>query len=268
MIDDLMSGQSYTPAMADMKIKSTAKVLNMIFIVDVSGSMRFEGRIEAVNEAFREMIPSLVQIQEESLSEFELRLSIMRFHEISEWHVESVPILEYHHKDIECTEWVTFYSNAFKTLNEKLTRKEFMAGLGKKAQPYIMFLTDGEPTPEDDYDEALEELKKNDWFGASQRYAVLIGKDTINSESARTAVEKFVSNPVECIINAADAQAIVSEVQARTLHTIAIATKHGVNVPVEDEKDKVSNDAVKDENEDVFGSFFDNGGGSFDYDEI
>ena len=74
----------------------------------------------------------------------------------------------------------------------------------------------------------LDELLENDWFRASQRFAVLIGSKAINSPTAREAVSQFVTNPSEGIINAADAVAIAAEVRAKTIHTIQIATKHGV----------------------------------------
>lgn len=228
MANDFMGSEVYTPQMGDMHTKGTAKLLNIIFVVDISGSMRFDGRIEAVNEAFTQMIPALRQIQIDSMSEFELKISIMTFDQNARWLVAPTPIMEYNHEDLVCSEYVTYFSNAFKKLGEKLTRKEYMAHTGKLAQPYIMLMTDGEPTPDDNYQPALDELLGNGWFKASQRFAVLIGTDAINSQKARDAVAQFVTNPTEGIINAADAATIAAEVQAKTIHTIQIATKHGV----------------------------------------
>ena len=138
------------------------------------------------------------------------------------------PILEYNHEEIDCSQWVTYFSRAFRTLGDKLTRNEYMAHTGKIAQPYIMLMTDGEPTEEDNYKPELDKLLENGWFKSAQRFAVLIGRDTINSPSARAAVEKFVSNTTEGIINAADAAAIAAEVQAKTIHTVVNMTKHNV----------------------------------------
>ena len=64
MADDFIMGtETYTPQMGNMTTKGTSKLFNIIFIVDVSGSMRYDGRIEAVNEAFTQMIPALRQVQ-------------------------------------------------------------------------------------------------------------------------------------------------------------------------------------------------------------
>lgn len=232
MANDFMGSEVYTPQIGDMQIKGTAKLLNIIFVVDVSGSMRLDHRIEAVNEAFTQMIPALRQIQIDSMSEFELKISIMTFDQSARWTVAPTPIMEYNHEEIACSEWRTYFSDTYKKLGEKLTEKEYMAHKGKLAQPYIMLMTDGEPSSEDNYRPALDELLENGWFMASQRFAVLIGSDAINSPEAREAVSQFVTNPLEGIINAADAAAIVAEVQAKTLHTIQIATKH--RVPTDD----------------------------------
>ena len=250
MADDFMSNEVYTPQIGGMQTKGTAKLLNIFFVVDVSGSMRFEGRINAVNEAFTQMIPALRQIQMDSMSEFELRIAIMTFDQSARWIVPPTPIMEYNHEDIECSEWVTYFSTAFEKLGEKLTRKEYMAHSGKIAAPYIMFMTDGEPTPDDNYQPALENLLSNGWFNASQRFAVLIGKDAIDSPAARAAVSRFVRSETEGIINAADAATIAAEVQAKTIHTIQIATKHGVP-------------AMEDNSQAIEGGIGTDGGGGF-----
>lgn len=249
MADDFMSNEIFTPQIGGMQTKGTAKLLNIFFVVDVSGSMRAEGRIDAVNEAFTQMIPALRQIQMDSMSEFELRIAIMTFDQTARWIVPPTPIMEYNHEDIKCSEWVTYFSEAFKVLGEKLTRKAYMAHSGKIAAPYIMFMTDGEPDKDDNYPPELDNLLGNGWFKASQRFAVLIGRDTINSLVARAAVSKFVTSEAEGIINAADAAAIAAEVQAKTIHTIQIATKHGV--------------PTMDENSQSLGWFEDDNGGGF-----
>ncbi len=258
MADDFMKTETYTPQLGGMATKGTQKLLNLFFVVDVSGSMRGEGRIEAVNEAFTQMIPALRQIQIDCMSEFELRIAIMTFDQEARWIVPPVPIMEYNHEEIACSQWVTYFSNAFKKLGEKLTRNEYMGHTGKIAQPYIMFMTDGEPTEDDDYQPELNRLLENGWFKASQRFAVLIGRDTINSPSARAAVAKFVNSEEEGIINAADAATIAAEVQAKTIHTVAIMTKH--NVDDFDKQDSSGDDFSDNNGDDFFGDFGDFGG--------
>ena len=226
--DYIMENESRTPQIGEMQVKGTQKILHMIFIVDTSGSMQAEHRIDAVNEAFTKMVPVLREVQLDVMSDFELKISILRFDQTAEWSVTPTPIQEYFPETIICNQWVTYYSEAFKKLDEKLTRSEYMAHEGKIAKPYIMFMTDGAPTQNDNYQPELDKLLKNGWFREAQRFAVLIGRDTINSPAARAAVEKFVSNTTEGIINAEDAVAIAREVQARTIQTVVNMTKHVV----------------------------------------
>lgn len=260
MADDfIMGSETYTPQMNGMPTKGTQKILNIFFVIDTSGSMRLESRIQAVNEAFIKMIPVLKKVQRDCMSKFELRIAIMTFDETARWIVAPTPILEYNHEEIECSQWVTYFSRAFRTLGDKLTRNEYMAYTGKIAEPYIMFMTDGEPSKEDNYEPELESLLENGWFQRAQRFAVLIGKDTINSPSARAAVEKFVSNTTEGIIDAADAKTIAAEVQAKTIHTVVNMTKHNV-------MDDLGESAESDSNKEDDNGFADFGGGGFDED--
>lgn len=207
----------FTGGIEDMSGIGTQKNLHMIFVVDNSGSMRGEGRMDAVNEAFRRMIPALQKMQDSVQDAFKIYISIMAFNEDPEWVTAPAEIAYYVHSPIAASQYVTYYSCAFQELNRKLSRSEFLGQGGKMAAPYIMLLTDGAPTEGDNYESALEELKHNAWFKLAQRYAVLIGKDTINDPNARRAVKSFVDGNEEGIIDAADAEAIAQSVSAKTL---------------------------------------------------
>lgn len=209
----------------DMPGVGSQKTLHMIFVVDNSGSMRNENRMDAVNTAFRQMIPELQRIQSEVQDNFTIMISIMAFNEDPEWITTPTEISYYVHNEIPASQYVTYFSRAFDELNMKLSRSQFINQRGKIAAPYIMLLTDGAPTEGDDYETTLNSLKSNGWFAASQRYAVLIGEDTINDPNARQAVSSFVNDNGESIINAADAAMIVSTVSAKTIHVVEQMTQ-------------------------------------------
>lgn len=92
-----------------------------------------------------------------------------------------------------------------------------MQHTGKIAPPAIMFLTDGEP--DDDYNYDLDQLLKNAWFTNASRSAVLIG-DAIYNDSARKAVARFVNSEADDIVAAEDSTMIIQKIQIATLHTI------------------------------------------------
>lgn len=216
--EELLKGQEFLGTMSNMSSTTTNKVMHMIFLVDISGSMGGD-RIKKVNEAFCEMVPALQKIQRDVNDAFELFISILTFGSKANWRVTPTSILSYSHSELVANGGGTDYGNAFRALEEKLTRNEFMAHRGKIAEPYIMFMTDGEPN-DSHYNDVLEDLKGNLWFSHAQRYAVLIGKDAITNAKARNAVENFVTDRNEGIVTAAEAAQIVSVVSAKTIHTI------------------------------------------------
>lgn len=188
----------YIPNMVnkDEVIRTSNKKCDFVLVVDINN--RING--ETVNEAIGEIIINLKRLQVEVSQELDIVISIITFAGKAECKVEQTMIMDYIHSPIIFDGVQKSYTNAFDLLNEKLTRKQFMAHTGKIAQPYILFITDGLTEPDDDYTSKLDALYENGWFTHSQRFAVLIGEDAINSTSVRNAVSKFVSNPDETII--------------------------------------------------------------------
>ena len=232
----------FTGTIGGMPGIGSQKTLHMIFVVDTSGSMREDNRMNAVNEAFQRMIPELVKIQEDVRDSFKIYISIMSFNEDPEWIAEPTEIEYFVYSQIEASRYVTYFSRAFEELNKKLSRREFLNQPGKMATPYIMFLTDGAPTEDDNYEPVLTELESNGWFKAAQRYAVLIGDKAINDPEARRAVSSFVSGNEEGIIDAKDAEEIVREVSAKTIVIMDQMTRR--RVPEENQKEKETDGVV------------------------
>lgn len=216
-----------------MPTEGSEKAFHIIFLVDNSGSMSLEHRMDAVNGAFSKMLPELQNLQVKVQDAYKIYISVMAFNEDPEWITsEPTPILRYVHTPIQASEYVTFYSRAFDELNVKLSRSNFISQKGKIMSPYIMLLTDGAPTPGDDYERALDRLNENGWYHEAQRYAVLIGEDTIQDPDARNAVSKFVNNVTEGIITANDAREIVKSVSDSTIHVLAAMTQRKKAAPV------------------------------------
>lgn len=267
MVDDhYFKNETYTPQLANLPVNGSQKLINIFFLVDTSGSMRTDGRIRAINELFPQMILSLRKVQLEHMTEYDLRIAILTFDENARWIVSPTPILEYTHEEIVCSNMSTFFSRAFRVLREKLTRKEYMAHQGKIAQPFIMILTDGEPTYGDKYQPELDKLLANGWFRTAQRYAVLIGQEAVRSPEARAVVEGFVSDKTEGVLYGVDAVDIMSSVYVKTVHTISEMTQHRVDVGMLSK----SWDKTDSVNQEVYGAFHDfigvpdNYGSSFD----
>ena len=202
---------------------TTVKNVEIIFLVDNSGSMRNSAdsagtsRIEAVNNAFKKLVPALQKLQTQKEKSFALNISIMLFNEDPEWFVYSEPVKNFVFQEIPVSPYVTYYSRAFQELGKHLSREKLFNKKGKRGEPFIMLLTDGAPSEGDDYLSVLDGLQVNGWFDGAQRYAILIGEDVINDPAARSAVSAFVKNEKEGIIDAPDAEGILSSISGKTL---------------------------------------------------
>ena len=214
LFEEIMKGDTNLGDVGSMQSDAVRKTLLVVFVVDNSGSMSGD-RIYKVNEAFKKMIPSLQDIQLKVADAYELRIAIMTFGREPKWIVAPTRVMEYTHDEIVADGGSTEYGKMLESLESKLTRKEFIPSKGKIAEPYIMLMTDGEPTDKD-YNTRFESLNQNSWYARANRYAVLIGKKAIESARARAAVEAFVKSPDD-IINAAKATEIVKAVSAHTI---------------------------------------------------
>ena len=213
-MDTNVFDSNFTPGIGNLTTQSSQKLLVVIFVVDASRSME-NGRIGAVNNALKELKYKLSEIQMDN--NLDLKVAIMSFTSSARWEVELTPIEELDFNGIQTRAGLTQYGTVFHELNKALTKDNFMKHIGKIAPPAIMFLTDGEP--DDDYNYDLEQLLKNAWFTNASRSAVLIG-DAIYNDSARKAVAHFVNSEADDIVAAEDSTMIIQKIQVATLHTI------------------------------------------------
>src|ERR1700677_5140541 len=79
----------------------TARPLPFIWLADASGSMRVDGKIQALNNAIREAIPHMQTVARENPHAAVL-VRAMRFADDAQWLVEKpVPVGEFRWQDIE-----------------------------------------------------------------------------------------------------------------------------------------------------------------------
>ncbi len=161
-------------------VADNRQILNILFMIDVSGSMRGE-RIAQVNYAMENIIKELRRRDDVNSA---IKIGIMEFSDEAEWVTsQPVPLEDFPFTQIEAKPWITCYAKAFELLNQKLRREEFLnPNLGEYFAPLILFITDGEPVDVSDYPAALNKLKQNGWFKKSSRYAIAVGEESRNEE--------------------------------------------------------------------------------------
>ena len=186
--------------------------LNVIFVIDNSGSMRGE-KIGAVNNAIRDVMSIMPDIQDDT-GDALIKISALTFSEDARWvYNEPKTVEEFKWKDID-VESATNLSAAYDELSRYLCKKENggqMPDLGGVA-PIIILMTDGMPTSAD-WQDHLSDLKKKGWFKVALKYAIAI---EVNTDEARAVLNEFTGNP-ETVLTVYTAEAL-----RRVIKVIAI----------------------------------------------
>jgi len=126
--------------------------LNIIWLLDCSGSMSEGGKIEALNNAIREVIPAMRKAME-SNPEVQFYVRAIRFSSGAAWHV-ATPTLLADFKWVDLTaEGETDMGQAFALLAEDFRT---MPQNARALPPQIVLISDGKPT--DDWKGALQAL--------------------------------------------------------------------------------------------------------------
>ena len=176
----------------DPGVSEGRRALNMIVVVDVSGSMAGE-RIASVNNALENVFGELKRSS--GSLDAAIKVAILEFSASAKWKMNTpIPVEDLVFTELTTTPYITNYATAFNALNEKLSRKAFMdPNLTDYFAPLILFVTDGEPTDTEEYPQALRALRKNGWFNEGLKYAIAVGKDA-KSERVSNVLAEFTGD--------------------------------------------------------------------------
>ncbi len=165
------------------------KPLHFIFILDVSGSMLRAGRIQALNNAIREVIPHL-RDEARANPHADLLVRVLAFASETEWIVEEpTPIEEFHWKPLQAIpQGFTELGLALQVLAQAMRD---MDGKGGAFPPAIILVSDGRPTHSrgPHFSEGLQEFLSERWGAASVRLALGVGRD-----ADMNSLRRFVGN--------------------------------------------------------------------------
>jgi uncharacterized protein YegL len=146
------------------------------------------GKIEALNNAIREVIPAMRKASENN-PEVQFFVRVIRFSTGACWHVAQ-PTLLADFKWVDLTaEGETEMGQAFALLAHEM---ENMPLNTRMLPPQIVLVSDGQPT--DDWKGALQALMATPWGRRGVRQAIAIGQDA-DHETLR----KFVDNAEQLV---------------------------------------------------------------------
>lgn len=175
---------------------SPRRVMTLFYLVDTSGSMS-GSRIGTVNAAMEECIPLLKEVAQAN-DDAEIKVAILQFSSGCSWVTPSsgpVGLEDLIWNDLNAG-GLTEFGGALLELDKKLSRNEYLKSQTGAYAPVILLLSDGGPT--DNWNNALEQIKQNNWY----KHAIKIAID-IESGSDRFVLEQFTGNP-EAILDAKD----------------------------------------------------------------
>lgn len=155
------------------------RTLQFILLADCSGSMAADGKIRALNNAVREVLPHLADVAAEN-PHAELLFSAVVFSTGVRWHVDQpTPIKDVVWHDVTAGGYTDLGAALF-AVAERL-RPE---GAGHRSlAPAIVLVSDGQPT--DNFDAGLAALLAEPLGAAAARISVAIGRDADRAVLAR-----------------------------------------------------------------------------------
>jgi uncharacterized protein YegL len=183
-----------------------SRPLHFIWLADGSGSMRVEGKIQALNQAIREAIPHMRAAAQEN-PHAAVFVNAIRFADEARWMDEKLtPVSDFRWNDID--------ANGSTSLGEALT----MVGdalqppliTDRALAPVIALVTDGLPT--DDFQAGLDHLMSKPWGRQALRVVVAIGEDSASNE-AQEIFRAFMGNDALRPFHANNPEALAEQIR-------------------------------------------------------
>jgi uncharacterized protein YegL len=190
-----------------------ARPLHFFIVADCSGSMAADGKMQALNNAVREMIPHLVDIAGQN-PHADVLVRAIAFSTGARWHIATpTPVERLVWRDLT-TDGYTDLGAALDLLAPQLAPPHMEA---RALPPAILLVSDGMPT--DDYKPALARFLDEPMGRASVRMAVGIGRD-----ADLEVLERFVSSPEHGVFNANNPEQLVRMIRWASSHASRVAS--------------------------------------------
>jgi len=196
------------------------KDLALFFVIDKSGSMN-GSRIGAVNNAIRDFLSILPDIQEDTTS-VNIKMNALVFSDDANWVYPEL-------KDADDFKWTdvstyggTNFGAAYDELSNVLRKQQSGGWMPDFAgvAPIIIFMSDG--MPNFGWENHLDELKKRGWFKPALRYAIAI---EVDDPRAKSVLTEFTDNP-ERVITTTTAEALRKLIEVIAVTSTMISSQH------------------------------------------
>jgi uncharacterized protein YegL len=162
--------------------------LHIIWLLDTSGSMNAEGKIQSLNVAIHETIPHL-RVAAQANSNVDVLVRAITFSDGARWHVEKpTSVFDLRWQDVTAGG----HTDMGLALKLVAAAMEVPPMPERAVSPALILVTDGYHTNERDFDEGMEALMTSRWGRPAVRKAIAIGRDVDIS-----ALKRFQGDEVE-----------------------------------------------------------------------
>jgi uncharacterized protein YegL len=188
--------------------------LHFLWLLDVSGSMNADGKIQALNVAIRESIPQL-QAAARDNPNVDVLVRAMVFSNGARWHVPTPTPVEQLRWEDAVAGGHTDMAAAFRLAAQVLKVPPMPE---RAVSPVIVLVTDGHHT--DDFEVGLAELMQERWGREAVRMAIAIGRD-VNM----AALQAFIGDDEMRPITAHNPEALVQKIRWVTRSAVDSASQ-------------------------------------------
>ncbi|MBM4292802.1 MAG: VWA domain-containing protein [Deltaproteobacteria bacterium] len=184
---------------------SAARPLPVILLADVSGSMGADGKINALNNALRDMVAAFKTGED---LRAEVHLSVISFGGVgARHHIPLTPAAQVTWHDAPASGG-TPMGGAFELARQMIADREVISG--RAYTPTIVLMSDGQPN--DEWRAPLTALLADERAKKAMRLALAIGDD-----ADEAVLKQFLDNPEARVLRASDASQIHTFIRLVTM---------------------------------------------------
>jgi uncharacterized protein YegL len=152
-------------------IQLSTRPLHFIYLCDCSGSMAAQGKMQSLNQAIRQSLPSMASVARQN-PEATIVVRVIAFADEARWHLQQPTAVDQVSWQDLSPDGLTAMGAALQLLADELGGP----GMPQHALPPVFVLiSDGQPT--DDFAAGLAALMAQPWARKAVRLAIAIGQD-------------------------------------------------------------------------------------------
>ena len=205
--------------------------LHFIWITDCSGSMKSDGKIQALNVAIHEAIPHMQKVGAENPNA-QVLVRAIKFSSGAQWHIsQPTPVEDFKWEDLQA-DGVTDMGKALSMVAEQL---KIPPMTDRALPPVLVLISDGQPT--DSFERGLKELMEQPWGKKAVRIAIAIGSDAdydvLQKFIGHAEIKPLQANSPESLVNYIKwvSTAVLKSASSPASQSAATAPTNNVLVP-------------------------------------